>query len=267
MREDRGLKRQKKNITSLMLKAIKEFSLIEEGDRVLIALSGGKDSSLLTYMLRELSVWYEEKFELFAVNVKTDLTCGGCARESVIRSFAGSLGVPLEVIRTTIRDKLKEGQKPDCFICSWNRRKMIFNFAAERGFNKIAFGHHMDDFVETALLNLFFTGDFASMFPKQEMFRGKIFLIRPLMYVPEKKIVSLVNKLGITHSACRCPYGEKSRRKWVKEFLKTAEKENRQIKTNIFRSALAKIREGGNGFSPKRREAAVNVTAFPTRRG
>ncbi|RMG60603.1 MAG: tRNA 2-thiocytidine biosynthesis protein TtcA [Deltaproteobacteria bacterium] len=258
--EDKSLKRQKKHVTSLTLKAVREFSLIEEGDRVLIALSGGKDSSLLTEILRDFTRWFEPPFHLEAVNVKTDLTCGGCARESLIREFAASRQVPLEVLRITIRDKLEPGQEPDCFICAWNRRKAIFNYAAERGFTKIAFGHHLDDVVETALLNLFFTGEFAPMFPKQEMFGGKIYIIRPFLYVPEKKILSLVNKLGIRHSACRCPYGEKSRRKWVKNLVASLEKENRHVKRNIFRHALKIIRQGGTGFAPKRRKNRLALT-------
>lgn len=251
---NRAYKRQKQQIVTQMLKAISSFSLIEEGNRILIALSGGKDSSLLAYMLRDFSRWYEKPFTLAAVNIKTDITCRGCAKEQNIRDFAGSIDIPLEVRKIKIREVLKEGQEPDCFLCSWNRRKAIFQYATEGGFNKIAFGHHRDDFAETALMNLFYCGDFVSMAPRQVMFDGKFSIIRPLLFVPEKRIKAMVHRLGIICSPCLCPYGETSKRNWIKNFLKDTERESTQIKTNIFRSALSRILEMEGGFTPKRRQ-------------
>jgi tRNA(Ile)-lysidine synthase TilS/MesJ len=246
-------KKQKQHIVSQMLGAISKFSLIEDGCRVLVALSGGKDSSLLAYLLRDISNWYDKSFSLAAITVKTDVTCGGCARESRIREFAKSIDLPLEVARIRIRERLNEGQEPDCFVCSWNRRKAIFEYATSMGFNRVAFGHHRDDFAETALMNLFFNGEFASMAPRQVMFKGKLTIIRPLLFVPERRIVDMVDKLGFAYSACMCPYGEKSKRQWVKNFLKDAEKDAKNIKTNIFRSALEKMLTMEGGFTPKGR--------------
>ncbi|NIO17058.1 MAG: hypothetical protein GTN70_08685 [Deltaproteobacteria bacterium] len=249
----RARKKQKQQVVSQTLAAISRFSMIEDKSRVLVALSGGKDSSLLAYLLRDIATWHGKAFSLSAINVKTDITCGGCARESGIREFAKSIDLPLEISRIRIRDRLAEGQEPDCFICSWNRRKAIFQYATSHGFDRVAFGHHQDDFVETALMNLFYNGEFASMAPRQEMFGGRLTIIRPLLFVPEKSIVSLVNMLGFSWSQCMCPYGERSKRVWVKNFLREAEKETKDIKGNIFRSALEKMRTMEGGFTPKRR--------------
>ncbi len=250
---DPSLKRQKKHIVSQMLKAILRYSLIEEGDRVLVALSGGKDSSLLCYMLNDFSKWFEKKFEIEALNIKTDLTCGGCSKIETLETFTDGLDISLHVESVEIRSALAEGQEPNCFICSWNRRKAIFQHAAGNQFTKIAFGHHRDDFAETALLNLFFSGEFASMAPRQSMFGGTFSIIRPLMFLPEKKILSMARKLSLSFSPCRCPYGERSKRKWIKDFLRNAEKDTREIKTNIFRGALEKMATMEEGFTPKNR--------------
>ncbi len=250
---DLSLKKQKKHIVSQMLKAISRYSLIEENDRVLVALSGGKDSSLLLYMLKDFSSWYKNPFALSALNIKTDLTCGGCGREETMREFVSSMHVPFKVKRIRIRDSLREGQGPNCFLCSWNRRKAIFTHAAEGGFTKVAFGHHMDDFAETALLNLFYSGEFASMAPRQSMFEDTFSIIRPFMFIPEKKIFSMALKLSLSFSPCRCPYGERSKRKWIKDLLRDAERETKEIKGNIFRGALEKMSLMEGGFTPKNR--------------
>ncbi len=137
-----------------------------------------------------------------------------------------------------------KGEKEDfdCFWCSWNRRKALFDLAGGIGANKIAFAHHMDDIIETMLLNLFFQGEIGTMLPYQEMFDGELAIIRPLAYVEEKELARLATILKLPVISSACPQGEISKRSLVKGIVADLKKHNRNVKKNIFRS-LSKIRE------------------------
>jgi tRNA 2-thiocytidine biosynthesis protein TtcA len=129
-----------------------------------------------------------------------------------------------------------EEEAPRCFWCSWNRRKALFDLAREINATKLAFAHHMDDIVETMLLNLFFQGEIGTMQPCQEMFDGKLAIIRPLAYVEEKELTRLAERLTLPVMASQCPHRNTSKRKVVKDVLGELRKHNRNIKKNIFRS-------------------------------
>ena len=133
--------------------------------------------------------------------------------------------------------------KVNCFWCSWNKRKALFRTAERFNCNKIAFGHHKDDIIETVLLNLFFNGEISTMNPKQDMFKGKITIIRPLCYTEKKEIKAFAKVAGIPQQICACPYGDFSRRKFVREIISKASGSFRVVKTNIFR-APSRDKEG-----------------------
>jgi tRNA 2-thiocytidine biosynthesis protein TtcA len=133
---------------------------------------------------------------------------------------------------------LKEN-KPDkinCFWCSWNRRKALFQAAERLGFSKVALGHHKDDIVETILLNLFFQGEISAMCPKQELFDGKITIIRPLAYAEEEMIKRFSRQEKLPTDSCICPHSVVSHRAKMAKIIKELEKTCPEIKTNIFRS-------------------------------
>lgn len=124
-----------------------------------------------------------------------------------------------------------------CFWCSWNRRKAIFEVAAKYGFNKVALGHHFDDIVETVLLNLFYQGQISAMSPNQELFKGKITIIRPLAYVEERELMRFAKLSNdFPHEKCSCPNSITSKRAVIENIIKELEKGCPHIKQNIFRS-------------------------------
>ena len=237
-------------------KAIADYNLIEDKDRILVAVSGGKDSLSLLKLLAERQKWAPVKFELVAMHVETDFRCAGCVHTKKLKDFFEELGVKsiFEKIKVRgrkgkIRDKEGKikGEKgaangTSCFWCSWNRRKALFLAADKLKCNKIAFGHHKDDIVETLLLNMFYQGEFACMNPRQELFGGKIVLIRPLCYVEEENMRRFAKESGFPPQVCRCPNSDTSKRRLMKNIIKELEEGCPFVKTNIFRS-VSRVKE------------------------
>jgi len=231
----RDLTRTGSIINSKIGKAVNDYDLIGEGDRILIAVSGGKDSMTLLDLLNKIQGWAPVKFEVFAVHIITDFHCGGCVHKTTLTDAFREMNIEYRFKDIKVLD---DKGKTSCFWCSWNRRKAIFETAAELKCNKVALGHHKDDIVETMLMNLLYNGEFSAMNPKQEMFKGKITIIRPLCYVEENTIKKFAAESGLPEQLCKCPFGKDSRRKYVKEFIRQTEKTTPKIniKTNIFKS-------------------------------
>jgi tRNA 2-thiocytidine biosynthesis protein TtcA len=219
-------------ITKKVGKAVWDYKMLRDGDKILVAVSGGKDSLALLRIMQERLKYVPVKHEIIACHVDmgfkwmdTDALAGHFEKESV----------PYVIARAPEGWKGEE-EAPGCFWCSWNRRKALFDLARATGATKIAFAHHMDDIVETMLLNLFFQGEIGTMQPYQEMFDGKLAIIRPLAYVEEKEIVAVAAKLALPVIASKCPHGDTSKRKVVKGLIAEMKKHNRNVKKNIFRS-------------------------------
>src|SRR4030042_4994572 len=173
---------RKKFISSMIGKAIGDYNLIADKDRILIAVSGGKDSLTLLKLLMERKKWSPAHYELYAAHIETDFYCSSCVHKGTLDKIFKEIGIEYVFRKITVLDKEK---KTNCFWCSWNRRKTLFEIARDFGCNKVALGHHKDDIAETTLLNLLFKGEFSTMNPRQELFGGKIVIIRPLCYVEE----------------------------------------------------------------------------------
>ncbi len=215
-------------------KAIGDFKLIERGDRIAVAVSGGKDSISLLHVLRHRQMVSPVKFEFAAVHIDFDFADFNPAR--LIDYFKKE-----EFSYVVEKVTSMEGQKwedIECFWWSWNRRKALFEFTAKNGFTKIAFGHHMDDIVETIILNQFYRGEIGAMRPKQVLFDGQVTLIRPLAYEREDMMRVLADKLGIESigGQSKCANDETSHRMLIKKMLRNFEKDNPQVIKNIFRS-------------------------------
>jgi len=220
-----------KEIRSLMGKAIHRYGLIQEGDRILVGVSGGKDSLTLLHLLHERGKRVPIHYELMAVYIDLGFDSG---RTEILKKFFETKGLPYYIEFTDIgrRANSPENRENPCFLCSWERRKCLFHLAHRFKCNKIALGHHQDDIIETLLLNIFYSAEISTMVPLQALFKGKITLIRPLALLEEKKIERFAREMGLPG---------KTKRKVVKDLIEALSKKNRRVKGNIF-SALSNIK-------------------------
>ena len=219
-------------ITKKVGKAVWDYKMLKDGDRILVAVSGGKDSLALLRIMQERLKYVPVKHEIIACHV--DMGFEWMDLEGLTKHFEKE-AVPYVIARAPEGWRGNE-ETPGCFWCSWNRRKALFDLAHSMKATKIAFAHHMDDIVETMLLNLFFQGEIGTMQPYQEMFDGELAIIRPMAYVEEKEIVTLAAKLSLPVIASRCPHSDTSKRRVVKGLIAELKKHNRNVKKNIFRS-------------------------------
>jgi len=213
-------------------KAIMDYKMIADGDKIIVAVSGGKDSLTLLRVLADRRSFVPIKYDVIAVHIDSGYP-KSCAKP--LEKHFKSLGVKYCIEKD---DALKKTKPKDinCFWCSWNRRRALFTVANRLGCKKVALGHHKDDIIETTLLNLFFQGEISTMCPKQSLFNGKIVLIRPLAYVEEDMIKRFAKEQNLLHQTCICPQSIISNRSKMGQIIKDLKKICPDVKTNIFRS-------------------------------
>ena len=213
-------------------KAIIDYNMLSEGDKIAVAVSGGKDSLTLLNILNARRPFSPLNYELLAVHIDMGYPC---QHPKILAEYFKNIGINYHIEKIDIL-KGKTRKDISCFWCAWNRRKALFEAANRFGCTKVALGHHKDDIVETILLNIFFRGEISAMSPKQELFQGKIILVRPLAYVEEEMIVGFAKAAGFPHEKCSCPNSITSQRTKITEIIKELEKSCPDIRTNIFRS-------------------------------
>ena len=210
---DRFLRRTNASaiVRKLTVKAVMERELVRPGDRILIAASGGKDSTVLAWALAAIRPALKIDYALSALHVSTDFCA--CCKKSVLAQRLAEWDIPFVDLFVPIVGRLKEGEKMNCYWCSTQRRTELLKYAVENGFNKIALGHHLDDIVETFFMNLCAKGSLGTMPILLRYRKYPVSLIRPLAYLEERQIIECADAQGILSNVCTCPYGVNSKRR------------------------------------------------------
>ena len=213
-------------------RALRDYLLIDDGDHVLIGLSGGKDSLALVELLGKRMKIFKPAFKITAVHVTLD-NIPYQSDLDYLKAYSESFGIPFVHYRTSY-DESAPGKKPVCFLCSWHRRKALFEAARNLGCNKIALGHHMDDIVETLLLNMFYQGSFGTMPPKLKMRKFDMTIIRPMALLTEKEVIELERIRGFKKQIKNCPHEKDSSRGDAKKLISELEKWNPEVRQSIW---------------------------------
>ncbi len=233
-----GIKRTKlfHHLKKWLEKAVLDYNMIEEGDRVLVGISGGADSLVLLDLLNAPMVYVPE-FSIVAVNIDPgfDPTYSDYV---ILERYLRENGYHHYMEKTDIGPLSHSdyNKKNPCFLCSRLRRKRIFQIADERRCNKIAFAHHRDDIIETLLINLFFGREISTMMPKQTIFQGSLHIIRPLAYIREDLIKKYAKEQRLPAAKNKCPTSKTSRRIYIKKLMKKLERDNKGVRNNVYKA-------------------------------
>ena len=220
-------------ILGYMRKAIDNYEMIQEGDKIAVALSGGKDSITMLMGFKNLQRFYPKKFDIIAVTINPGFANFDIA---FLENLCKNLEVPFIVEDGHMQEIVFDirNEKNPCSLCANIRRGMLNSIAIREGCNKIAVGHNEDDVLETFLMNLFYAGSINTFAPMSYMDRSKITLIRPLIYAPEKDIRSFVKRNNIQVMPKACPMDGVSKREDMKKLIWDLQKEIPNVKTNIY---------------------------------
>lgn len=233
------VKRYKKHIWSKFLKAINDYKLISDGDRIAIAISGGKDSLLMAKMFQELKKYSNIDFELVFLAMDPGY------RDDIrvkLEELCKYLNIPVEIFESGIFRITDEIARDNpCYMCARMRRGALYNKAEELGCNKLALGHHYDDVIETTMMNILCSGNFKTMLPKIKSSKsGKMQIIRPLYYIREEYIKRFVRYTGIEPLDCACTVTSKkagNKRYEIKELISSLSENFDNVEKSIFKAA------------------------------
>ena len=236
------IKKYRKDIWSLFVKACQEFELIQENDKIMVCISGGKDSFLLAKCMEEIKRHGKVNFDLCFVCMNPGYSE---KNRELILSNAKKMNIDLQMFDSDIFDIVKDVDRSPCYLCARMRRGCLYNKAKELGCNKIALGHHFDDVIETILLSMFYGAEIKTMMPKlhSENFEG-LELIRPLYFVHEETVKSWAKTNNLTFLNCACRFTEEnyekvetdSKRLEMKRLIRELKKSNPNIDYNIYKS-------------------------------
>ena len=221
-------------IQKLTIKAVMERKLICDGDRILIAVSGGKDSTVLAWALSSIRPALKVNYELAAIHISTDFCA--CCKKSILSQRLEEWGIPFNDLFVPVIGRLKEGRKMNCYWCSTQRRAELLKYAVENGFNKIALGHHLDDIIETFFMNLCAKAEISAMPILLKYRKFPVSLVRPLAYIEERQVIECANEQNILKAACTCPYGINSNRCDMRERITALTGNSGAVKRRILKA-------------------------------
>lgn len=222
-----------KRVLSFVRRAVDDYEMINDGDKIAVGVSAGKDSLTLLCAMADLRRFYPKKFELCAVTV--DMGFEGMDL-SPIAKFCEELDVEYHVVPTQIYKIIFEvrKEKNPCSLCAKMRRGALYGYAKQIGCNKVAFGHHFDDVVETFMLNLFYEGRLGCFQPVTYLSNTDITLIRPMIYMPEKDVRYFASRTELPIVKSTCPADGNTEREEMKKLLASIEKTNKGLRYRIF---------------------------------
>ena len=222
-----------KRVLSYVRRGVDDYEMIEEGDKIAVGVSAGKDSLTLLCAMAELRRFYPKKFELCAITV--DMGFEG-TDFSPIKELCEQLNVEYHIVPTQISKVIFDvrKEKNPCSLCAKMRRGALYGYAREIGFNKVALGHHFDDVVETFMLNLFFEGRLGCFQPVTYLSNTQITLIRPMLYMPEKDVRYFAAKAELPVVKSSCPADGNTEREEMKQLLASLERQNKGLRYRIF---------------------------------
>lgn len=236
------------DFTGCVRRAVDDYGMINEGDRVAVGVSGGKDSMLLLAALRQLQSYYPKRFELGAITI--ELGFEGMDFTPVKR-FCEERGIEYTCVKTDIKEVVFDVRQEDnpCALCAKMRRGALNNTLRERGMNKLALGHHFDDAVETFMMSLLFEGRLSCFQPVTYLDRSGVTQIRPLIYAGEQRISNLAHQLELPIVENPCPQDKGSKRYEIKQLLKTLGHDYPDMRSKIF-GAMQRLPL--DGWAPER---------------
>ena len=223
-------------------RAMHDYSMLADGDQVLIAVSGGVDSLVLSWLLNNWLLKAPIQYTIIAVYIDNGF---GTSMSHNVAEQLQKIHVPYLIKKTDFweRAAAAEGGKSVCYHCAKLRRNLLFSIAEQEGLNKIAFGHHKDDILETFFINLLYAGNLSTMVPKQELFDGRINIIRPMAYLEKKEIQDIAEAVNIMPVKNPCPKDSDSKRQVARKVVASLSQLDPKVKSNIF-AALSNIRRG-----------------------
>jgi tRNA 2-thiocytidine biosynthesis protein TtcA len=216
-------------------KGINQYKMIGADDKVMVAVSGGKDSLVMLETLVLRRKYLPIKYELCAVHIVVD-DVPFKANPKFLKQLCDELEVPLIIKETHAGIDDFEKKKRACFTCSWNRRKELFQLCADKGFNKIAFGHHMDDMLETLLMNMSYHAEISSMPPIISMFEGLFEIIRPMVLLNNAELKRYANLKKFMKMEKNCPYEDQTNRNAMRQIIDQIAQISPKARTNMFRA-------------------------------
>jgi tRNA(Ile)-lysidine synthase TilS/MesJ len=222
-----------KKLESMCRKALYDFDLIPKGtDSIGVALSGGKDSLSLLFLLKAIAGRGHEPWRIVAIHIHGAYSCGAGVDPNYLQMVCDALDVKLVVVKTD--QKLED---LECYSCSRDRRSLLFEAAKQNGINTIAFGHHREDQIQTLLMNLLHKGEFAGLLPKMPMIAYGVTIIRPLIYVEEDLIRNFARHYGFARITCQCPVGQDSMRKKTQQLIEEIQLLYPNVRANLAHAA------------------------------